>query len=210
MSVWAVIPVKPFEEGKTRLASVLDAAERHALNRFFLAHTLEAALSILPADNIVVVSRSPEVQSMALALGVLALPDTMDTLNAAFATGRRHARDADAVLSLSSDLPFLTPDDLLAMLRVPSSPTVTIAADRHGTGTNALLLRPPEVISYAYGPMSFDAHCRAAAEMHAVLVVVSRPGLQFDVDTPEDLRVWRARQPHSDGTLNSPSIGLIR
>jgi 2-phospho-L-lactate guanylyltransferase len=209
MSVWAIIPVKPFEDGKTRLASVLGAAERHALNCAFLTHTLETALSVLPASNIVVVSRSHEVQAIARAHAVAALSDTMNTLNGALASGRKYAGDADAVLSLSADLPLLTPHDLLAMLEVSSPRAVTIASDRHGTGTNALLLRPRELISYTYGPMSFDAHCRAAAEVHAALVVVNRPGLQFDIDTPEDLRTWRAR-PEGKGALNSPRIGLIR
>ena len=69
--------------------------------------------------------------------------------------------------------------------RMPA-PTVVLVTDRHGTGTNALGLRPPEVIDFAFGPGSRAAHRDRAAAAGARYVEVDGP-LTVDLDTPEDL-----------------------
>ena len=65
-------------------------------------------------------------------------------------------------------------------------PTVVLVPDRHGTGTNALVLRPPDVIDFAFGPNSREAHRRAAAAAGAAYLEVTGP-LAIDIDTPADL-----------------------
>jgi 2-phospho-L-lactate guanylyltransferase len=57
------------------------------------------------------------------------------------------------------------------------------------SGTNALLLSPPDVIEPCFGSASFEAHVRAAAKADASLQVVTDTGLGFDLDTPEDLEL---------------------
>ena len=62
-----------------------------------------------------------------------------------------------------------------------------IVADRHGTGTNALVLSPPDAIEPAFGPDSFARHVAAAEAAQVPHRVEEVPGLALDVDTPGDL-----------------------
>ena len=70
-----------------------------------------------------------------------------------------------------------------ALLDRHAGPCVVVVPDRHGTGTNALLLEPPDAIRPAFGPGSRERHLGLAAGA----VVDEVPGLLLDVDTPEDL-----------------------
>ena len=91
------------------------------------------------------------------------------------------------MLSISCDLPFLIPDDLRALLTVATEGDgLAIASDRPGTGTNALVVSPVGAIPYLYGEGSFAAHLKAAESVGLALNVVRRPGLSFDIDTPDD------------------------
>ena len=64
---------------------------------------------------------------------------------------------------------------------------VAIVPDRHGTGTNALLLAPPDAIAPSFGPGSFERHVAAARDAGVAYAVERVPTLMFDVDTPDDL-----------------------
>ena len=69
---------------------------------------------------------------------------------------------------------------------------VVIVPDRHGHGTNALRLAPPEVLAPAFGPGSFARHAARAAAAGAAVRVAHAPSLELDVDTPDDLAALRA------------------
>jgi 2-phospho-L-lactate guanylyltransferase len=58
--------------------------------------------------------------------------------------------------------------------------------DRHGRGTNALLLAPPDVIDVRFGGDSRAAHAGAAAAAGASLIELGGE-LALDLDTAEDL-----------------------
>ena len=73
---------------------------------------------------------------------------------------------------------------------VPGPKGVAIAPDRAGTGTNGLALRPPDAIAFRFRGSSFAAHRAAAEAAEVPMVEVHRPGLAFDLDTPEDLARW--------------------
>ena len=191
MSLWAIIPARPLEEGKSRLASALSDSERRRLNETFFRQTLEIAASTLGPERTVAISRSPVMLQLARSRGIGAiLEDTPHGLNEALTQAAAHARAAGAtgVLSLSCDLPFLLPEDLQALIAASENGDgIAIAGDRAGTGTNALLVSPVGAIPYLYGPGSFDRHCKATEQAGLKLTIVRRPGLAFDVDTPDDL-----------------------
>ena len=67
-----------------------------------------------------------------------------------------------------------------------------IVPDRHGSGTNALLLDPPTAIVPAFGPGSFARHAALAAGAGAAVRVGRLPSLELDVDTPGDLAALQA------------------
>jgi 2-phospho-L-lactate guanylyltransferase len=96
------------------------------------------------------------------------------------------------VLILPADLPLVTREDVLALIeRAGESPSVVIAPDRHGTGTNALLISPAGLIEYDFGENSFQRHCQRAKEAGARLEIVDLPTLGLDLDLPEDLELVR-------------------
>jgi 2-phospho-L-lactate guanylyltransferase len=71
---------------------------------------------------------------------------------------------------------------------------VVIAPDRHGKGTNALLVAPASLIEYDFGGDSFERHCERARRAGARLEIVNLPSLGLDLDVPEDLELVRKLQ----------------
>ncbi len=91
-------------------------------------------------------------------------------------------------------------DELLA--HPARAPSVLVVPDRHGTGTNALLLTPPDSIPPSFGPGSCERHLALAQARGVKAEVVRLPSLALDVDTPEDLEALaglstRAQRTHS-------------
>jgi 2-phospho-L-lactate guanylyltransferase len=97
----------------------------------------------------------------------------------------------ETLVVLHGDLPNLTAADVIALISaVPAPSGVAIAPDRAGRGTNGLALRPPRAIPFLFGAGSFAAHRSAAEAAGLPVAIVERPGLAFDLDTPEDLARW--------------------
>jgi 2-phospho-L-lactate guanylyltransferase len=193
MSIWAVIPAKSPDAAKARLAPALSAEERAALARRLFRSTVEAALACPALAGTIVVSASPELRALAVALGAHACPDPpshhADALNAAiaFSCARAAALGAAAALVLPADLPFLTPAVIMAFLDKAGNAAVAVAPDRANLGTNALLLRPPWALAPAFGPASCDRHRAAACARGLSAAIVRLPALALDLDTPADL-----------------------
>lgn len=196
MAIWLVIPVKPFEEGKTRLAAVLSDVERRSLNRQLLERTIKIGCEAFDPSCVIVVSRSAEALAIARAAGARGVEEAAGGgLNDALAQAASVAREgrASGVLSLSADLPLLGAGDLTAMVAEGSGARVVIAGDTVEQGTNAMLVSPVGAIAYSYGPGSFAEHARLARAAHLMPLIVRRQGLAFDIDTPADLKAWRGR-----------------
>ncbi|MEX1018946.1 MAG: 2-phospho-L-lactate guanylyltransferase [Litorilinea sp.] len=113
------------------------------------------------------------------------------TLNQALHAGRDHALagGAQAILVLPADLPLLTTQDLAALVAPLQKrpPPQVIIAPSHDEGTNALLLHPPTIIDFAYGPQSFARHCALAQAANSTVEIVRSSSLTYDLDLPEDL-----------------------
>lgn len=195
MSTWAVIPAKSLGAAKSRLAEVLTPGERAALARDLLCRTVSAARACPLLTNVVVVSADPLARRVAEEQGALTLPDpppgilARDPLNAAIMAGRERAvtRGACAILVLPADLPLLTASTLTAFIERAGDAPVAIAPDWSGTGTNALLLRPPRTIKPAFGLDSYTHHRAAARARGLGAATVVLPALSRDLDTPDDL-----------------------
>jgi 2-phospho-L-lactate guanylyltransferase len=98
-----------------------------------------------------------------------------------------------AVLVLPADLPLIARDDILALIqRAKEPPVVVIAPDRHGRGTNALLISPPGLIEYDFGESSFQRHCELVKKSGASLEIVDLPSLGLDLDVPEDFEIIKS------------------
>ena len=187
MNCFAILAVRPADEGKSRLAGTLNDEDRKSLNIRMFRHIFDVVKEVIPVENIVVISHSETLLEEARADGAHGQPETGHELNAALTEASHIAveRGATALLTLSSDLPFLGTDDIHAMLATAGD--VVIATDRFRIGTNALLIRRPFAMPYRYGGESLAAHRAAAAAAGLTSTVIDRPGLARDIDTPSDL-----------------------
>jgi len=196
MTLWAIVPVKPLRRGKSRLAGALNEDERTELNRALLKHTLETLSELKEVDGVLVVSRDPNALTIARNHGARTVQeDGQPELNTALkrATIVAQVYATRGVLVLPADLPLITHDDILALIkRAIEPPVVVIAPDRHGKGTNALLISPPGLIEYDFGENSFQRHCELVKKAGARLEIVDLPSLGLDLDVPEDFELIKS------------------
>lgn len=187
-----VVPVRSFSTAKARLAGVLSGPQRSQLARRMAAHVVAQCRR---TATVAVVSGDPEVLRWAETVGAVPLPEHPGSDHVPGGLNTAVAGAASWALSIGvrtfavvhGDLPLLQTDDVAALLRVPGRPGVRIAPDRFGTGTNALSCSPPDAGDFAFGPDSLRRH-RALAHRRGVRVtLLRRPGLECDVDTPDDL-----------------------
>jgi len=140
--------------------------------------------------DVCVVSPDRMVLDEAKRRGATPLVQESRGLNPALEEGRRRAVElgASTLLVLPADLPLLDAEDVLAVLEeAREGPSVTISPDGARSGTNGLLIRPPDVLPFAFGPDSFEAHLGAARGRGLDVRVCERPHLAFDLDTAGDL-----------------------
>ena len=194
MEFWLVTPVKPFEEGKSRLAKVLSIEERTSLNQQLLTNLLTMVQRAGVCSGMIVVSQSSAALQLAASHGAIPLlekrePCSSDGLNPALHQARAAAlaRGADAILVLPADLPWIQPQDIWQLYAAARQQPGVIIAPSRDNGTNALLLQPPDAIDFAFGPNSFERHQQLAAVVGLPCHVLRAPNLAVDIDQPEDL-----------------------
>lgn len=183
--VWAVVVARTGPNAKTRLGDALNAEERSALAVAMLTDVLRAATSAGLAGMIAVLD-----PPIAPIQGATVVPDPGGGLDAAVTSGVGAAAAAGArtAVVLAGDLPLLEPDDISALLAAAEGTrVVVVATDRHGTGTNALVLRLPDVIQPAFGPNSAARHRLAATTAGASVRSIELGRVALDIDTPDDL-----------------------
>jgi 2-phospho-L-lactate guanylyltransferase len=204
----AIVPVGSLDSAKSRLGESLDAEERRDLTVRLLQRTLQATTGAPAIDETLVVTPDDEVRAIALAGGARPIRQRGGGL----ISGLEQARDeavaggAQAILVLPIDLPLVSPaaiativEPLLADRVDGDAPLVVLVPDRHGRGTNALLLAPPEAIGFCFGGDSRAAHASNARASGADLVELAGGPLSLDLDTPEDLLIVERLAPELVG-----------
>jgi 2-phospho-L-lactate guanylyltransferase len=197
MRTAAILPVKSFTRAKQRLGESVAADMRMQLARAMVDDVLLALSETEAIARIVVVTREPSVAAPARRRGAIVVEDAAEEgQSAAVGLGVRWALDEgiERVLCIPGDCPALDPAELASLLRArPEEAEVVIVPDRHGTGTNGLLLTPPDAIAPSFGPNSCERH-RALALAAGVPCRLERPAsLLLDIDTGADLDVLRER-----------------
>jgi 2-phospho-L-lactate/phosphoenolpyruvate guanylyltransferase len=193
MSTIAILPVKSFGAAKQRLATALGAGSRQALAQAMFTDVLASLRRVPGLEAVAVVTADRVAESAALGERVHVLRDTEQAGQShAALIGIRYALNAGfgRVLLVPGDTPLLDPAEVAELLG--RSPAVAIVPDRHGTGTNALLLSPPDVFEPSFGPESLARHTSAARAASVAYSVERVPTLALDVDTPEDLAALAA------------------
>jgi 2-phospho-L-lactate/phosphoenolpyruvate guanylyltransferase len=186
----AVLPVKRFAAAKRRLATGLDDERREALVAAMLGDSLEAIGKARAIERTIVVSGEPRAADLAAAAKVDLVPDPDDAGHSEAALAGIAEADrggASSVVLLPGDCPLLDPRELDRLLTAVPERYVAVVPDRHGTGTNALVLAPPTAIRPAFGEGSCARHVAAAREVDIPFAVEEVRSLGLDLDTPADI-----------------------
>jgi len=186
----AVLPVKRFDAAKQRLAAGIDEGRRRELAAAMVADVLDAIGEARSIERLIVVSGDPIAQELAANAGAEVVPDPEDAghVQAAQAgIARAEAEGAERVALLAGDCPLLDPRELDRLLTGVPGSYVGIVPDRHGSGTNALLLSPPSAIVPAFGEGSRARHVEAARQAGIPFGIEELPSIELDLDTPADV-----------------------
>lgn len=192
MSIWVIIPVKPLRLAKSRLSKILKPEEREQFAEAMLRHVLSTVQQVPQVAGTLVISRDNLALALAREYGAKTIQETgTPELNVALkrATTVVASWRSEAVLVLPADLPLLAPEDITAIIKMGEHGprNVVIATDRNKDGTNALYMRPPGVIEYAYGPGSYRRHAVLARDAGAEVNIYESSRLLQDIDLPEDI-----------------------
>ena len=218
MSVVVVLPVKRFHDAKVRLADHgLRPGERRALATGMLTDVLESLRKAEYVDDVIVVTGDPGAEVLARGYGAQAIADdeaeghseaAQRGIDWAIEQGAFHA------LLLAGDTPALDPAEIDELLDgLPEGAEVVIIPDRHGTGTNALLLTPPDIIRPSFGEGSRGRHEELARAAGAAVRIAELPSLLLDVDTGDDLETLAAAlqdRPKRDSFYTREVLARLR
>ncbi len=195
MRTAAILPVKRFPLAKQRLGESVAESLRANLARAMVGDVLSSLRECPAIDATIVVTCEPSVAAAARYIDAVVVEDTVEEGQSAAASlglARALADGFERALCVPGDCPTLDPGELAELL-LDETPSVTIVPDRHGSGTNGLLLCPPGALSPSFGPDSRARHERLAAEVGAACRIATPASLLLDIDTGADLAVLRER-----------------
>ncbi|HEY1688925.1 MAG TPA: 2-phospho-L-lactate guanylyltransferase [Solirubrobacteraceae bacterium] len=214
MRTAAILPVKRFTLAKQRLGATVADPLRLDLAKAMVGDVLSVLASTGGLELTLVVTNEPWAAETASGLGVLVVPDTAEAgQSAAVGLGieRAVALGIERVLCVPGDCPALDPSEIETLLESSCADEVVVVPDRHGTGTNGLLLTPPGAIAPSFGPGSCERH-RELTQAAGLPCRIARPSsLLLDIDTGADLAALRSRlsgeRVHAPRTRNVLGIG---
>lgn len=215
MRTIAILPIKRFGAAKQRLAGLLGNGARQALVQAMFQDVLASLRHVEGLDAVAVVTGNATAARAAHGEGVLVLDDSEESgHNEAAAAGIAYAAEHgfDRVLLVPGDAPLLDAAELEALLRdATPAPSLIVVPDRHGTGTNALLIAPPGALDPSFGPGSRERHEQLAAASGVAFHVEALPSLAVDIDTPEDLdELTTLLEAPANRTLARMTRGALR
>lgn len=202
MKATAILPVKRFARAKTRLLDTIGPPGRAALLKAMLADVVDAIDAAEGIERLIVVTGETRAEKLVLRAAqrirtpVEVLQDPRDPGHSEAATlgiMRAKALGAETVALLPGDCPLLVAAELDGALARMERGRVAVIPDRHGTGTNGLLMAPADAIGPAFGTDSCERHLDRATRAGWQAAREELPSLALDLDTPDDLAALRAR-----------------
>jgi 2-phospho-L-lactate guanylyltransferase len=198
--IFAVLPVKSPQKAKERLSGFLLPAQRETLARLLYKQTLAALGQADGIDRVAVVTSDSDVAEHARRSGTLVFDENEQLSHSASADAaclRAIEMGASTVMLVPIDVPLVTPDDF-SQLASAARPGLIVVPSADGTGTNALVRTPPDVVESRFGPGSCRAHLDQARSKGVPAEVLRIHGLMFDIDTPEDVAELLTTSPDSE------------
>jgi 2-phospho-L-lactate/phosphoenolpyruvate guanylyltransferase len=192
LKVFAIVPVKNFESGKSRLASLLTVEERVKLSELFLDYTLNTLTNTSAISNVVVVSSDKRAERIAKIHNAKFLQEKKNQgVNAAVALADVYISEyaVDATIVIPQDLPLLLPEDIerICTSAQEHEKCLVICPSLRFDGSNALLRRPPLLITTNYDNDSYNVHIKKAKASDAIIKIIKTKRIMTDIDTVEDV-----------------------
>jgi len=197
--IFAILPVKNPRNAKDRLSGFLSARQREELARLLYTQTLSRLCNASGIDRVVVATSDAEVADHARRSSVMVFEENEQvshSVSADAACLRAQRLGATTALLVPIDVPLVACDDF-SSLAAGASPGLIVVPSADGTGTNALVRTPPDVIESRFGPGSFRAHMDQARVRGVPARELRLEGLMFDIDTPEDVAELLSRSSNS-------------
>ena len=188
MHVFAIVPVKRLNVSKTRLSEVLSLEKRNELTVAMLRDVLDT-LKSSKVHSVLVVSPDYAVKQIAGEYGFSFILSRHAGLNPSLKEAIEWCtqKNAASVLVLPADLPLVSPEDISRLIELGSEPSTVVLSPSLDCGTNALLLRPPDVIPVRYGKDSFIKHIEEALKADVQLRFYASREVMLDIDSEDDL-----------------------
>jgi 2-phospho-L-lactate/phosphoenolpyruvate guanylyltransferase len=210
MKTFAIVPVKRFENAKTRLSSILDMDDRILLSSLMLEDTVEILSSVRSLTQVVIVSADKRAEEMATKHGVTFLREEKDKgVNSAVALADLYSirEAAEATVVIPQDLPLLDPIEVskACQLAENESRCIVICPSLRYDGTNMLLRKPPTVIATFYDNDSYNMHVKGALKLGIPVKGLFSKSIMYDIDTPED-----AQQLTKEEVFSARSLEFIK
>lgn len=214
--VAVILPIKPFDDAKERLATGLDPTQRKMIAEAMVRDVFAALGRAREVEAVVVVSAEPRIGEIAGQLAAAVITDQRTGHSDAAKAGVRWAieQDFDLVVMLPGDCPLLDADELDELIRRTRADDVEFAVipDRMGTGTNGLLIAPPGAVEPAFGPGSRQRHLAMGLAAARRTAEHNVPSLALDLDTADDLvelAEYLAAEDHLAVNTEQAIAGLI-
>lgn len=210
MKTFAIVPIKRFENAKTRLSSILDTDDRIRLSLLMLEDTLQILSAVHSLSQLITVSADKRVGEIAVKYGANFLLEEKERgVNSAVALADSYCmkKAADATMVIPHDLPLLDSTDIskACELAENESRCIVICPSLRYDGTNMLLRKPPSVIATFYDADSYNMHVKAAIRLGIPVKRLLSKGLMHDIDTPED-----ALEIMKEETVTARSLEFIK
>lgn len=210
MKTFAIVPIKRFENAKTRLSSILDTDDRIRLSLLMLEDTLQILSAVHSLSQLITVSADKRVGEIAVKYGANFLLEEKERgVNSAVALADSYCmkKAADATMVIPHDLPLLDSTDIskACELAENESRCIVICPSLRYDGTNMLLRKPPSVIATFYDADSYNMHVKAAIGLGIPVKRLLSKGLMHDIDTPED-----ALEIMKEETVTARSLEFIK
>jgi 2-phospho-L-lactate guanylyltransferase len=180
----------------------LTPEQRQQLAETMLRHVLSAIRTVPQVMGTLVISRDGKALAIAREYGARTVQESgTPELNTALMRATRVVASwkASAVLILPADLPLISGADITGIIELGHvDRSVVMATDRDEDGTNALFIRPPGLIDYAYGTGSYQRHFDRALQAGANVYTYQSERVLLDIDVPEDLEAYNRLRQHQD------------
>ena len=209
LKIAAVVPVKGFEQSKSRLSVVLKKEERQQLVMRMLEHLLAVLIREKSISAVYVITPDQAVGEFVHArFARVQVIFSMADLNEAVNLSAQVLQEDGymSMLFLFSDLPFLTSADLQAAVQAARESSVVLMPDGKKKGTNGIALTPPDCMCTCFGEDSFSIHMELAKKICQEPCVLETYGFAQDIDLPDDLELLEAgRDFYGRDTWTCPS-----